>query len=61
MSVPNVLNKSNTVTGGPGQQNSNGSPNNPQMQRIFVQRDYRLGVAIRFCSDFPQELNGRVS
>ena len=38
-----------------------GSPNaNPPM-RIFVQRDYRLGIAIRFVTDFPPELSGRVS
>jgi len=29
-------------------------------QRVFVQRDYRLGVAIRFVTDFPHELDGRV-
>lgn len=30
--------------------------------RVFVERDYRAGVGIRFMTDFPQqELGGRVS
>lgn len=40
--------------------NVNGVPVTP-LQRIFLQRDYRLGVAIRFMTDFPIELSGRVS
>ncbi|CAG7824384.1 unnamed protein product [Allacma fusca] len=37
-----------------------GSPNPSPPMRIFVQRDYRLGVAIRFVPEFPPELNGRI-
>lgn len=40
--------------------NINGVPVTP-IQRVFLQRDYREGVAIRFMTDFPVELNGLVS
>lgn len=39
--------------------NVNGVPVTP-IQRVFLQRDYREGVAIRFMTDFPPELTGRV-
>ena len=46
-----------------GQHNANSMPNSNGVStnvRVFVQRDYRLGVNIRFSSEFPPELNGRV-
>jgi len=30
------------------------------LQRVFIQRDYRQGVAIRFMTDFPVELAERI-
>jgi len=39
--------------------NVNGVPVTP-LQRVFLQRDYRLGVAIRFMTDFPIELSERI-
>ncbi len=40
--------------------NINGTAVTP-IQRVFLQRDYRQGVAIRFMTEFPGELSGRVS
>lgn len=46
--------------GGPNPANSANGINT--MARVFVERDYRSGIGIRFMTDFPQaELGGRVS
>jgi len=44
--------------GDSARQNQNGGT---PVQRVFIQRDYREGIAIRFVDEFPQELLGRVS
>jgi hypothetical protein len=31
-----------------------------QCRKVFVQRDYTRGLAVRFVSEFPTELQGRV-
>ena len=30
-------------------------------RKIFIQRDYSLGTAVRFSTDFPRELTGKVA
>lgn len=30
-------------------------------KKIFIQRDYSYGTAVRFSTDFPRELGGKVS
>ena len=32
-----------------------------QPRKFFIQRDYTNGTAVRFVTDFPTELRGRVS
>lgn len=46
---------------GTGNNPSNNTGNGPSVTRIFIQRDYRQGIDIRFTVDFPPELIGRVS
>ena len=29
-------------------------------KKIFIQRDYSRGTAVRFATDFPRELTGKV-
>jgi len=31
------------------------------VRKIFIQRDYTWGTAVRFSTDFPRELTGKVS
>lgn len=31
------------------------------MKKIFIQRDYSHGTGVRFSTDFPRELTGKVS
>jgi len=55
------LNQSVSGQGGQGHMNSMPNSNGVAANvRVFVQRDYRLGVNIRFSTEFPPELNGRV-
>jgi len=30
-------------------------------KKIFIQRDYSRGTAVRFATDFPRELTGKVN
>ncbi|XP_003383906.1 PREDICTED: golgin subfamily A member 7-like [Amphimedon queenslandica] len=32
----------------------------PFSKKIFIQRDYSYGTAVRFSSEFPQELRGKI-
>jgi len=31
-----------------------------KVKKIFIQRDYSRGTAVRFATDFPRELTGKV-
>ena len=34
---------------------------NMSMRKIFIQRDYAYGTGVRFSTEFPRELTGKVS
>ena len=38
-----------------------GNANSPQLRKVFIQRDYTEGTAVKFQLKFPTELEGRVS
>lgn len=51
----------NAAGDAPGQNAPTGANGINSAARVFVERDYRNGVGIRFMPDFPQqELGGRV-
>lgn len=48
-----------TIRSTPG--NTASQTQGPQYAKVFVQRDYSDGTAVKFLTNFPQELENKVS